>query len=117
MRQFANARLVVTDRSEAGGGELVEVSHEALIWSWTELRRWVDEDREFLRTLRRAKEAKAIWSAEGGSADRLLQPGRPLGEAEELLERRPDFVDHELLAFIVASQRRARRTSSSCAGL
>jgi hypothetical protein len=111
VRQFANARLLVTDRNDAGAGELVEVSHEALIRSWTELRRWVDEDREFLRTLRRAKEAKAVWSAEGRSADRLLQPGRPLGEAEELLERRPDFVDPDLLAFISASQRRARRTA------
>ena len=111
VQQFADARLLVTDRNSAHGKELVEVSHEALIRSWTELRRWVDEDREFLRTLRRAQEAKAIWSAEGCTPDRLLQPGRLLGEAEELMERRPDFVDGNLRHYIGASRRRTRRAA------
>jgi len=111
VRHFADARLLVTDRDVSGQQELVEVSHEALIRSWTELRRWVDEDREFLRTLHRIEEAKRLWCAEGYKPDRLLQIGRPLSEAEELLEKRPDFVDRDLRAYIAASQSRARRAA------
>jgi hypothetical protein len=111
VQRFADARLLVTGWNSASAKELVEVSHEALIRSWTELRRWVDEDRHFLRTLRRVEEARSIWSAEGSTADRLLQPGRPLGEAEELIEQRPDFVHHNLRDYIGASQRRAQRAA------
>ena len=111
VRQLANARLVVTDRGQGDVRQLVEVSHEALIRSWPQLRQWVDEDREFLRTLRRANDAKAIWLAEGRATDRLLQPGRQLGEAEELLARRVEFADLELRNYIAASQRRARRAT------
>jgi hypothetical protein len=107
-----DARLLVADRSDLRGGkELVEVSHEALIRSWAELRRWVDEDRELLRTRRRVEEARSAWAAEGRKPDRLLQPGRPLGEAEELVERRPDFADRDLRAYIAASRSRARRAA------
>ena len=42
------ARLVVTD--EASGKRFVEVSHEALIRHWKELRQWIDENRDKLRT-------------------------------------------------------------------
>ena len=41
----------------------------------------------------------------------MLQPGWPLGEAEELVERRPDFVDHDRRAYIAASRSRARRAA------
>ena len=110
-RQLANARLVVTDRGQGDFRQLVEDDHEALIRSWPQLRQWVDEDREFLRTLRRANDAKAMWLAEGRAADRLLQPGRQLGEAEELLARRVEFADLELRNYIAASQWRARRAT------
>ena len=74
------------------------MSHEALIRSWTKLRRWVDENREFLRRLRRVEEAEHLWCTEGCKPDRLLQEGRPLSEAEDLLAKRPEFVNKDLSA-------------------
>jgi WD40 repeat protein len=59
--RLAGARLVVTSRDETGGEEVVEVSHEALIRGWPRLRRWLDEDREGLRTHRRLTTAAEEW--------------------------------------------------------
>src|SRR5512144_1598678 len=111
VRHFADARLLVTNRDASGQHELVEMSHEALIRSWTDLRRWVGENREFLRTLRRVEEAEHVWSTEGCKPDRLLQKGRPLSEAEDLLAQRPEFVNRDLGAYIATSQSRARRAA------
>lgn len=44
---LANARLLVTSKN-VEGEEIVEVIHEALIWSWERLQAWVNLDREFL---------------------------------------------------------------------
>jgi hypothetical protein len=53
------ARLIVTDRVGERGS--VEVSHEALIRHWGELRAWIDANRENLRTRARLKEDKTEW--------------------------------------------------------
>ncbi|MFM7787520.1 MAG: S-layer homology domain-containing protein, partial [Microcystis panniformis] len=42
VKQLADARLVVTSRSEEAQVETVEVVHEALIRNWGELRGWMD---------------------------------------------------------------------------
>ena len=49
--------------------------------------------------------------AEGRKPDRLLQRGRPLGEAEELLAKRHEFVDKDLRAYIAAFRSRARQAT------
>ena len=53
------ARLIVT--GEAGGRRSVEVSHESLIRHWNELRAWVDENRDKLRTRARLRDGRAEW--------------------------------------------------------
>jgi hypothetical protein len=46
--KLTDERLLVTNQSASGLEQTVEVAHEALISSWSTLRAWVNEDREFL---------------------------------------------------------------------
>ncbi len=104
VHKLAGARLLVTGRDEARTDvQTVEIAHEALIQHWDRLRQWVDEDREFLRTRERIEAAAALWEKEGRVDDRLLAPGRPLAEAEDLLEKRRPELSPSLIAFIEAS--------------
>ena len=103
IRKLADARLVVTERDAASGRETVEVAHEALIRGWQRLRGWVDQDREFLRTRERIAAQARLWEDEGRRPDRLLSPGRPLAEGEDLLASRRADLDADLITYIEAS--------------
>src|SRR5262249_13400535 len=59
--RLVDARLLMTSRDEADGGEVVEVAHEALIRGWPKLRGWIEEDRAGLRLHRRLTEAAHEW--------------------------------------------------------
>lgn len=104
IHKLATARLLVTGRDEARtGAQTVEIAHEALIQNWGLLRRWIDEDREFLRTRERIETAATLWEKERRIHDRLLAPGRPLVEAEDLLAKRGPDLSPSLIEFIEAS--------------
>jgi WD40 repeat protein len=104
VRELANARLVVTGRDETRHETpTMEITHEALIHHWALLQQWVSEDREFLRTRERVEAAAALWEQEGRPHDRLLAPGRPLAEAEDLLVQRRGDLSAPLVEFIEAS--------------
>ena len=83
--KLASDRLLVTTR-DATGREVVEVGHEALIREWKRLREWVDENRDFLRTLRRIEEEAEFWETSGRDSELLLPAGRRLVEAQHLLK-------------------------------
>ncbi|MGZ9034617.1 MAG: WD40 repeat domain-containing protein, partial [Rhodospirillales bacterium] len=103
IRKLADARLVVTERDAASGRETVEVAHEALIRGWQRLRGWIDQDREFLRTRERIAAQARLWEDESRRRDRLLSPGRPLAEGEDLLASRRADLDADLITYIEAS--------------
>ena len=103
VRKLTDARLVVTERDVATGRKTVEVAHEALIRGWQRLRGWVDQDREFLRTRERIASEAKLWEHEGRSPDRLLPPGRPLVEGEDLLATRRIDLEENLVEYILAS--------------
>ena len=108
IRKLADARLVVTELDAASGRETVEVAHEALIRNWQRLRGWIDQDREFLRTRERIAAQAHMWAKEERSPERLLPPGRPLAEGEDLIEKRRADLDPELKAYIEASAAAAK---------
>ncbi len=101
------ARLVVADRAEDGGA-VVRVAHEALLTRWPRVAAWVAADRDFLKSRARVGEAAARWRTEGKSADLLLPTGRLLAEGEELLARRRDELDSELIDYIAVSAKAAQ---------
>ena len=80
---FADARLLVVDRSEDGAPE-VSVVHEALLQHWPRLRRWIDDNEERLRARARLSAAAAIWD-QRQRAEEFLLPAAALAEARELV--------------------------------
>jgi WD40 repeat protein len=85
---FIAARLVTTDvyrgRSGSETEQAVELVHDALLVRWSRLRRWIDEDRERLRTRQDINLAAQEWLVRGRPADELWRGGR-LARAWELL--------------------------------
>jgi WD40 repeat protein len=106
--RLADARLLVTGRSDATDEETVEVAHEALIRHWGRLRAWIDEDREFL-LWRRRLQAGLEQYANAPTDTGILLRGGPLREAERWCRERPDDLSPAELSFIDASTRRARQ--------
>ena len=76
------ARLITLGRDEASGAPVVQISHEALIRGWPELRSWINERRDALRAERRLGEAAREWET-GGREDALLYRGARLVAWEE----------------------------------
>ena len=94
------ARLVVTD--EAGGRRSVEVSHEALIRHWRELRAWIDANRENLRTRARLKEDRAEWLKRDKAPELLGIPSLRLKEVQKLSEEPGDVRIDDIKDYIEA---------------
>ena len=86
---LAEARLLTTGSDPATGEPIVDVTHEALIRGWPELRGWINDDREQLRLHRRLSDAATDWDA-GGRDDGQLYRGAPLAlwEGRDRADRR-----------------------------
>ncbi|NCS57349.1 MAG: WD40 repeat domain-containing protein, partial [Microcystis aeruginosa G11-04] len=102
VKQLADARLVVTSRSEEAQVETVEVVHEALIRNWGELRGWMDTDRVFRAWQERLRGAMGQWQQTQGDEGSLLR-GAALVEAEEQLKQRPEDISQSEQDFIKRS--------------
>lgn len=96
LERLASERLILT------GDQHAEVVHEALIRSWTELRQWIDADRDFLRRERRFLEDAKEWERLARDPEALLRGAR-LQEAEAWLADAPREVPPLILRLIVAS--------------
>jgi WD40 repeat protein len=94
LRKLSDARLVVTSELEARGEgsnsntvTVVDVAHESLIRHWTQLRQWVDDNREAIRIERKLESAAAEWENQGKPQDiAFLLQGAKLAEAEDFLQ-------------------------------
>jgi len=87
--------------------EILEVSHEALIREWPELRKWVDDSRDELQFERRVFEATAEW--EKGEKDvGLLWSGTRLARASEWSQKHEIEVPPKVRAFLDACRQQAR---------
>ncbi|MDX3215446.1 caspase family protein [Streptomyces sp. ME02-6991-2B] len=78
--RLANARLITMDQRTA------QISHEALLRAWPQLRRWIDEDRSDLLSRQQLAEAADAWQAAGRDPSFLLR-GTRLDAAEDLGRR------------------------------
>ena len=112
---FVENRLFVTELADDGSA-VVTVAHEALLWHWPRVQDWVAQNRENLRIRARVAAAAQLWEAENRPADLLLPTGKPLVEAESLLEHGIALHKDEA-AFVQASIARARRIQRIKAGV
>ncbi|MBL9009268.1 MAG: CHAT domain-containing protein [Myxococcales bacterium] len=72
--RWVDARLLTADESE------VTIAHEALLYEWETLRRWIDDSRESLRVLQRLSRDSRHYFGNGEIADDLWH-GSPLRRA------------------------------------
>ncbi len=127
--RLASERLVVTGQDAITGMETVEIVHEALIQKWSRLRQWIDQDREFRLWQQGLRSIVQRWEASDQDEGALLR-GKPLTDAEDWLQKRPEaLAAQELIAASLALRdreqqqriRQRRRTigilSSSLAGV
>jgi WD40 repeat protein len=110
VKQLADARLVVTSRTEKNSEqetETVEVVHEALIRNWGQLRKWMEVDREFRTWQEQLRSAKKQWEENHRDQGSLLR-GAALLKAEEKLQERPEDLEAEKLFIQESIQERDR---------
>lgn len=102
-----DARLFMTDIDDENR-PVVTLAHEALLKHWPRLQHWIEENRDFLRIRARAAAAALRWREENREADYLLSEGKPLAEAEHLLERHRGELTPETIEYIEASSAAVR---------
>jgi hypothetical protein len=106
--KLANERLLVTNQSESGQEQTVEVAHEALISNWGTLRAWVNEDREFLLWRDRLGTLLTEWERAQESDDALPR-GPLLIEAQKWFDQRSQDLSDQERKFISASREERER--------
>jgi WD40 repeat protein len=67
-------RRLITLAADKDGKIIAEVAHEALFDHWSELRRWLDHDRDSIRFARRLEGAVKEWIDSGRSKGMLWRP-------------------------------------------
>jgi WD domain, G-beta repeat len=107
-KRLADARLLVTG-SETGTGTIsVEVAHEVLIRNWERLRRWLNEDREFLLWRQRLSGLLTEWRRAQESVEAVVR-GPLLTEAQKWFDQRSqDLSDQERKFISVGRELRER---------
>lgn len=115
VESFVANRLFVSELDDDGSA-VVTVAHEALLWHWPRVQDWVAQNRENLRIRARVAAAAQRWEAEQRPADLLLPSGKPLVEAESLLEHGIELHEEES-DLIRASIARAKRVKRLKAGV
>jgi len=107
--RLSDARLLVTSRDEFTGQETVEVAHEALIREWSDLRGWLNEDREFLLWRQRLGLYLRDWQRANREEGSLLR-GAALSEAERWQASRGADLNEDEKEFIGLSIERRQKT-------
>jgi DNA-binding winged helix-turn-helix (wHTH) protein/tetratricopeptide (TPR) repeat protein len=102
-----NARLFVRDLHN--GHPTVSVVHEALLRRWPRAMEWTQENRRLLSAKAHFQRAAARWAQEGYQDDNLLNPGRPISEAQEVFKKFPNELDRNAILFLRKSERSFRR--------
>lgn len=103
LERFGAARLITFDRDVLSREPTVEVAHEALLREWPRLTRWLDEDRDLLRSALSVGTAATAWD-EGGRADADLYRGERLDNAAGLAKTAPQRFRPLDINFIEASR-------------
>ena len=101
------ARLFMTDIDDENR-PVVTLAHEALLKHWPRLQHWIEENRDFLRIRGRVAAAALRWREETREAAYLLSEGKPLAEAEHLLEQHRSELAPETIEYIEASSAAVR---------
>lgn len=83
---FGDKRLLTFDYEPGTREPTVEIAHEALLQSWSDLREWLREARTDLRGQRRLSDAVSDWLRQSRDPA-YLSSGGPLAQFEDLAQR------------------------------
>lgn len=101
--KLANSRLIMINETS------VEVAHEALIREWSQLKGWIDKNREILQLHRKLTQATKEWE-ENGYENSFLYTGARLATLEETLNS--NFDSSVNLRTLITSQEEVFITKS-----
>ena len=101
-------RRLITLAADKDGKTIAEVAHEALFEHWSELRQWLDEDREEIRFARRVDAAVKEWIDSGRAKGMLWRPPL-LDQLRDHAKDRAGGMPAGQLAFFKASESQHRR--------
>ncbi len=104
---FTAARLFVGGLRQ--GRPSFGVAHEALLRQWPKAAEWVQENRRLLMARTRLQRTAERWRDEGRSRDHLLNPGRPLAEAVEVVDAGVFDLDPLEKEYVAQSRNQGRR--------
>jgi eukaryotic-like serine/threonine-protein kinase len=63
--RLLSARLLVQRTQGDGEAPIIEIAHESLVLTWSQLARWLDESREERRLLEELQDATRLWERRG----------------------------------------------------
>lgn len=112
LRPLIDERLLTSASDPAGGAELIELTHEALITAWPTLGRWLQQAGADLRFQSQLADAAKEWHAGARNAG-LLWSGLRLSNAEEWLVRATPQLSEREQAFLAASQAQQRERQAA----
>jgi WD40 repeat protein len=107
-RVLADRRLLVTGRDPDSGEPTYELIHDSLLRHWTQLRGWLDADREFRVWRARLEANYRAWADSTQDPEQLLRGVVLDGAQHQLDQRRADLPDH-LVGYIQNSANEDRR--------
>jgi WD40 repeat protein/serine/threonine protein kinase len=105
---FNRNRILTFDREPVTRAPTVELAHEALIREWENLRKWIDDSRDMLRTHRQLSAATQEWKKSDRDTSFLVSGSR-LAQFEPLLTATDFPLNNEDRIFILASVAMRRR--------
>jgi hypothetical protein len=100
---FIQARLFTADQNNAGE-RTVTVAHEALVRAWPPIENWLNEHRKLLQARARLVQSFNLWCDSECSQEYLLNPGRQLTEAEEVIAKFGPGSDPAVRDYVLASK-------------
>ncbi len=106
---FVQRRLLIKDRrKEADEKETVtvEVAHEALLESWDKLKRWIEQEKEFLLFKSQLEMLRKEWKKAGKDKKALLS-GLSLENAKKYRSELED--EEDFIAESIAEEKRQKR--------
>ncbi|MGV9323783.1 WD40 repeat domain-containing protein [Streptosporangium sandarakinum] len=112
IERFTSARLITQGAEREGSPVTVEVTHEALLWAWPELRHWIGaDDRDVDRALLRQEvgDAAVAWERGGRRDATVLYQGVRLELACTWADAHREDVTPLVGEFLAASVRHERR--------
>lgn len=109
VQAMVDSRLFVSDITN--GKPSFRLAHEALLRSWPRITKWLEQHQTSLMVKAKLTIQTENWLEQNRDSAYLLQKGKPLDEALELLSRNPVAIDNNVLQLVRKSEQKVKRQS------